>query len=573
VRSTAGFLTSCLVASLAILATSVPAAAKPRPITGKLSEPGYSVIALAPAGDGRVTLVRASRNGSFRLRPPADSVTLQLRAPNGTYAGPIVFGRVRGYAIVGVRAAARLGRVRIDVRNGYARLARRLPRRWVDRSRLARTRRGVTIGNGRNYGFVRSRAIGAAAAAQRGPGSDRDSDGVPDAFDVAANGHLILTNLERSARARAAQTELPGAPIYLSSILNARLYETVNANAGALTVQDIDATLAGFGLLKLNILSRAAELDCGGQPDPNNPDGWIGGLSYCTKGGTGTWAFSPGTPRFPECCDPDNDGFGALGSSQGAFEQDFFLLHGATTSQIKTGDTLIERVTQAPPGADFPAGDYAGALQFAFATVPALVSYSDTAGNSATVSYPVTERAPGTPGSGFPVAPGPDGDIEVTLTFWRPQRTPIPPDATGAGGDACGRDNPPCQWVDIGGLNYAPGFGCFEELAGTEQCAEKLCPPSALSKPDSETNLTPTTLPLTSDRPGGFRDSAPDRGADPANTFTYHVNLSDCLRDPRGADVHSRPYRWDPGQERELFFKGTDLLDNAQQVVYFKRSQ
>src|SRR6266480_3276310 len=97
-------------ALLALLAASEPADAAFKPITGKLSKPGYTVIALA--ANGKAKVARASRR-RFRLRPPAKRVTLHLRAPNGNYAGPIVVGRSRKgrRAILGVKAGARLGRI------------------------------------------------------------------------------------------------------------------------------------------------------------------------------------------------------------------------------------------------------------------------------------------------------------------------------------------------------------------------------------------------------------------------------------------------------------------------------
>lgn len=92
-RFTTRVALSCAAISLALVPLRTPAAAKPRPISGKLSKAGYSVLAPAPGGQGRVTLVRASSDGRFSLRPPGGSVTRHLRAPDGNYAGPIVVGR------------------------------------------------------------------------------------------------------------------------------------------------------------------------------------------------------------------------------------------------------------------------------------------------------------------------------------------------------------------------------------------------------------------------------------------------------------------------------------------------
>ena len=151
---------------LALLVASSPASAAREPISGKLTKAKYTVIALAPGGKAR--LVR-TRTGRFRVRPPARSVTLQLRGPNGGYAGPVVVGRAGRRAILGVRPGARLGKVR--VRRGFARVVRGVRRDWLDRDVRARAIRGVPIG-ARRAGLVRSRGA-------RGPRSDRDLDGIP----------------------------------------------------------------------------------------------------------------------------------------------------------------------------------------------------------------------------------------------------------------------------------------------------------------------------------------------------------------------------------------------------------
>ena len=90
-------------------------------ISGKLTKPGYTVIALA--ANGKMASARAGR-GTFALRPPAAIVTLQLRAPNGVYGGPIVIAvEKRGkLAIAGVRAGAKLGAISVNARKGYAKV-------------------------------------------------------------------------------------------------------------------------------------------------------------------------------------------------------------------------------------------------------------------------------------------------------------------------------------------------------------------------------------------------------------------------------------------------------------------
>jgi hypothetical protein len=508
----------CLAASVAALAVTAPAAAAPKRITGKLSRPGYTVLALATTG--KATVVRA-RRGTFKLTPPARRVTLHLRARNGRYAGPIVVGRENGgrVAILGVRAGTRLGRVR--VRRDYARVARRLPKKRIDRRRRARGRRGVPIGNGRNSGFVRSKPP------RHPPPGDLDADGVANPLDVDANGNKVLDNLDRSTRARAAQAE---SGFGIHSDLGLPIYDTANANAPGSTEQQIEATLPRLGVLNVNILAGdSAELDCTG-------------LVYCSPGGTGRVPVNrnpPEGPRFPEeCCDPDGDGFGSLATEPNlpVGARSLTLLHGATTAQIGTGDVLIQRVTRGGVESQFPSS-----VQFVFATGSALVSYADTAGNSATVPYPVAGPDPGPPGPGtndnpFPVAAGADGNVLLTLTFWRPQRRPIPPE--------------PGPWTDIGGLTYTTG------LSGVGF----VCPQSSLSETDPE--LAPASSPVLHTG-GGVSDLAPDRAANAANTFTYTLNVTQCLA--------STGRSWAQGEVLGLDFVGVSGLDRVEQGVAFKR--
>jgi hypothetical protein len=509
-----------VVLSLALTVASTPAGAAPARITGRLSQPGYTVIALAP--NGRATSARA--NLSFSLVPPAKRVTLHLRARDGNYAGPIVLAsRKRGKrAIVGVRAGAKLGNV--EVRAGYAKVPKKRARKWGFAKRWAQARNGVPIGVG-NFGRVRS------LRADGGPSGDHDLDGVPDPLDIDDDGDLVLDSFESSSGARAAQsgpTSLPTTA--LGSDLTLGLDQTANVDAGASTTDETDARLAEHGRLAIVIAAGdSTELDCGGSVNPSPPPPLVGGLNYCSYGGTGK-LFSPPMSAFPECCDDDQDGFGTLVPS---FPGTMFLSHGATSTQIGTGNVLIERGTTGGTESQF-----AATLQFVFATVPALVSYSDAAGHSATVSYPVDANGPGTRNNGFLVAAGPGGDVVLTVTLWRPQRRRIDGDP-GVG-----------EWIDIGGLRYTVLAG-----GGGD------CPPSAFSTDDP--NLTPA--PATQFHGGGVEDLAADEPADAANTFTYKLNVTNCLA--------SKGRSWSSGETQELSFfgyTGDTGQENAQQPVFFK---
>jgi hypothetical protein len=533
----------CAVSSLALLAAGFPSGAAARQaITGKLSDPGYEVIAVAASGKASSVRAKPLR---FKLRPPAKIVSLHLRAQDGTYAGPIVVGRERDgkRAIVGVVAGARLGPVEVHAPKGYAKVVA-LAEKWVDTKRWARAKSGVPIGAG-NFGRVRSKHTHGGA-----PG-DRDLDGVPNPLDVDDDGDRILDNLDLSTAgggARATKDQGGCGPnnaycqTVASSLAPEQFEQTVNVSAGS-TAAQIDAGLTSFGTLRFGPLSDTAELDCGGQPDPDNPDGWIGGLSYCTRGGTGVATFGPseGTP-FPGPpggqFDLDGDGFGTFPAS--SFGASSFIRPSATSDEIKTGDILIQRVTSDGTETPIPA-----TLNFVFVTIPALVSYSDTASDSATVSYPVSSGGPGTYGNPFPVSAPAGEDVVVTLTFWRPQRQPIP-----------GSDPPTAQWMDIGHLTYtayAPAAG-HPAIAGG-------CPQATFSTTDP--NLALPELPILGT--GGLEDLENDQQTSPGNTLTYELNLSQCLA--------ANELSFDPGEKQTINFMAvagaTDVAE--QQGVTFEQ--
>jgi hypothetical protein len=501
----------CVAASAALVVPSAPAAAAPDLITGKLNASGgYTVIALA--SNGRAKSVRTK--GSFKLRPPAERVTLHLRAANGIYAGPITVGTDGKRAVVGVMAGAKLGQV--DVHQGYATLAAKLPGKWLDKARTARAVNGVPIGAS-VFGRVKSKPPRGA------PAGDRDLDGIPNPLDVDDDGDRILDNFDRSKPAHGAAANQEA---FAGHQLGAGIEQTANADAAGLTVEQMDALLSSQGTLGIYaVTGDSVELDCG-QPQ-SRADPLLGGLVYCSKNGTGRLGLFPGMgpPRaFPGCCDADSDGFGTIDG------QHLLLHHGATTAQIGTGDVLIERVVTNGVETQYPA-----VLQYVAATVPALVSYSDGQGNSAAITYPVPQQGAGTRQNGLPVKAGPDGDIKLTLTFWRPQRRPIPPE--------------PGEWTDIGRLIYQTDT----EPSGRD------CPQSAYSTTDPDLAAAPEN-----EETGGLRDLAPDRPASPVNTIAYKLNLTRCL----GADAAT----WEVGQTKYFNFQATtnNREDRTVQGISFK---
>ena len=536
----------CVTASLALLVATAPAAGAAKRITGKLSATGLTVIALD--ADGEATSKPAKANGKFKLKPPAKKVSLHLRAADGTYAGPVVIekrGKKGKKAILGLKAGAELGKVK--VRDGYAKLKRELPDEDVDRKRKAKAKKGAPIGAA-NFGRGASQASGTP-----GPGQDEDRDGIPGALDIDDDGDLVLDNSELQSPGPGSRGQAGPQPrgatggcgpngFYCQPVAYGlgnpfSLEGTLNVNAGS-TLAEIDARSASLGTLRFAVHDAAPELDCAGDPlaEPPRP-----GLLYCSAGGTGeaTLGGGPPGPPFPECCDLDGDGFGtldpALDTCTGC-TADFFLKHGAvprrpgldpTISQIGSGDLMIERI---------PSGDteteVVAAINYAFATTPALASYSDTAGNSATVSYPVAPGDPGTAGNGFPVSAPAGEDVVLTLTFWRPQRHAIEDS-----------DPPGAEWMDLGHLRYTAGFGGTDDGAPGGSCPQNTLISADLSE------LAPPSLPLLNQ--ASLEDLSDDQQSSPANTFTYTLNLSQCL----AANGQSSSFD-EAGEERTFSFTG-----------------
>ncbi|MBI4898137.1 MAG: hypothetical protein HY827_07200 [Actinobacteria bacterium] len=532
-------LTIVLSVATALLAAA-PAQARQKPITGKLSKPGLTVIALA--SNGKATSTVATR-GAFKLVPPANKVTLQLRAKDGAYAGPVVVGGKGATAWLGVKSGAKLGLIKI--KRGYAQPASALPARFINKSVRSQAKRGVPIGVG-VFGRVKSNK-----KSSDGSGRDADLDGIPGAFDVDDNGNLVLDNFERTTGTGATGLKsfdilpppvqpppgqpapgqpAPGQPgpdqppppgdaaqsFRLFSNLKLSMQQSLNANAGTVTDAQIDAAMSGSATLAIQVAGGSeAQLDCGG-------------LTYCSAGGTGTTL--EGNNPFPGCCDADGNGFGTItpGSTN-----DFQLHPGANAADIGSGDSFIEHVTSDGKETQLP-----GVLNYIFSTTPALKTWSTTAG-SGSPTYPVGPNDVGTPGNPIPVAAG--GDAIATLTFWRPQRKAIDGSGEGSG------------WVDIGRLRYTadvpngPSGGSPSSVRGPGNCA-------ASTYTTSDPNLT-----LSGQSP---QDTADDSPADPANTLTFAVNLTQCLA--------AAGITWNSGESLGVDIQAvSEFGDNAAQKVSF----
>lgn len=488
-----------------------------------------------------------SHKSSFRVPAPDSKVTLELVNNHGLYAGPVVFGGSSTRVITGIKAGTNVGTIIVVPSKGYAHLARKLAPKNVDKSRWAYAKHGVPIGNGRNLGLVTSKTKGSGA----GGGKDPAHIGIPNEFNVAVPGTRVLKSLapgvktgKTSVEAKTAsvcppppQTLPPGCTPPLgsgpattvspwASQMGLTMDQTLNVDAAGVTQAEIDSTLqAKLDLLLTQVPSGSlVELNCNG-------------LSFCSQGGTGqaqmeglpqtapqpsAWGFYQTVP-FPSSSLDTATGFGELvgpavpngllGADVGG--QEFNLDPNATSSQIGSGDVATEVVTDNGKTTQIPI-----TIGFVFNTVPALASYSDSAGDSGTITYPDTSLL-GTADKPLQVAAGPNGDVVMNFTVFHPQRPGIP----GAGEPA---------FMDIGHLGYTIGFGnggppggaglhLINNLGGT-------CSTSSYS------NLPPT---LTLGSGGnGFGpvqgtswlvDSANDQPASPANTMSFTVDLTQCL--------------------------------------------
>jgi hypothetical protein len=189
------------------------------------------------------------------------------------------------------------------------------------------------------------------------------------------------------------------------------------------------------------------------------------------------------------------------------------LFHGATQDQIRAGDVLIVRGKS-----HSTVQEAATSVGFVFSTLPALAAYDDGQGDSAKFTYPA-ECPSGLVSNGFcpqPVRTGSGGDVILTLTLWRPQRQHI----AGDPGDG--------KWMDVGNLAYAtsvvPASGLWSGAS--------MCPASDYSAVDA--NLAPAPpSPFVSGPTlkGGaaYVDQSGDQPSSSANTFSFTLNVSDCM--------------------------------------------
>jgi hypothetical protein len=343
--------------------------------------------------------------------------------------------------------------------------------------------------------------------------------------------------------------------------------QTLNIDAAGVTQAEVDATLqARLDLLLTSVpAGDLVELNCNG-------------LSFCSPGGSGQ-AQMEGLPQtgppqlsafgyyqidpFPSASLDPATGFGELvgpAVPTGLLGMDpngsheFNLDPNATAANIGSGDVAAEVVTANGVTTQIPI-----TLGFVFNTVPALASYADSAGDSATITYPDTSGL-GTNNNPIKLAAGANGDVAVTFTVFRPQRTGVP----GAGEPA---------YMDLGHLGYTIGYGNGGPAGGAGLHLINTLGGSCSTA--SYSNLSPT-LSLAGAGQGGFGpvqgtswliDAANDQPAAPANTISFTVDLTKCL-----ADGGNSAFPIGQPVGLGLDAESQSSSDHAQQTFYVERT-
>jgi hypothetical protein len=488
-------------------------------VSGRLGARGYTVVAVGSNGK-----VAWSKARSFSLRTPTSQYTLQLINSHGQYAGPVVVGGGSRKVVVGLHGAVKLGAIAVIPSKGYARVVRRVHAASLVRSRWAWAKRGVPIGNGRNFGLVVSPTKGTGPS---GPGGDSDRSGIPNEFDIASGGNGVIKSLAPAGAHFQGHLTAAGngAPSTWMSQLFLPIDQTVNDDASGVSQGEIDTTLQqnlNLKLLQLPAVDRL-ELDCNG-------------LSFCSPGGTGQ-AAEEGQPAqqgqyptvpFPAASHDPSTGFGELigpdtppgliGTLTQGGSKEFSLFPNATSSQIGSGDVITELDTSGGTTTQTPT-----TVEFVFGTVPAIASYDDGQGDAATISYPDSSGLGGMHNP-IPVAPGPDGHVRMTFTLYRPQRAGI----AGAGEPA---------FMDIGHLWYA--FDSVSPQAPGQTTVGQAVSPQCSTSDYSGLSSTLTNLDgaaATSQfrsppDSGMLVDSASDQPASAANTMSFTVDVTACMSD------------------------------------------
>jgi hypothetical protein len=488
--------TVVLLASTCVAVSAAPASAA-TVVRGKLSGPdarAYSVLGLTSTG----AAVRASvgPGGKFRLsfaRGAARGATLQLVRSSGSYFGPIVLGKPRrGRVPVGLSGRpVDLGAVKL--RSGYAAAVRNTP----GATGSARAdRSGKPVGAGR-LGFTPASARARAAAEGGGPasgGADPDSDGIPTALDLDANGNGKLDQTDPQAG--------PSSAGLFSDLRTTSLGDVPGTDPAS-----IDAYLRAHLQIAFYLDDKAVDAPVSAV----NVDCFD--LVYCRRG-TGTanafgMAEGSGDMRPGRWLDydPDADGLPnvpALKSWDGRPVHAVSIQPAVGSADIHPGDVFDIRYTTAGGVVSRPT-----VLAGYFVSTPTITSI-----DGRPIAYPLANGAAGTDANPLQL-----GSDRVPLTFTRPQRPSIP------GAEPDGRR-------EIGGLHY----GIPLEAGNRElECgAEHVQPSPTLRAGPPSQDFAAQLWPLV--------DTAGDGAPGSAGQLAFTLDLGACMR-RNGVPSDGRPLR------------------------------
>lgn len=549
-------LVSLIVAACSVLVSAPDVHAASGKLTGKS---GLTTIAVK-AGK---TITAPAGKFSMSLPSGSDAVRLYQQGSNGRLAGAVVAGIKKGskyynftaakkaklckkagvLAVMGFKVSDKkglnIGTIKKSGSVYY--VAADLTKAQLATAATAQVDAGCApLASGANLGLILPSgksfsALGVSAKA--GDANDKDGDGLINQLDVDADNDGVLNAYDTD-------TQLQTGQFRVFSNLKLDLAQSVNVNAlknGGITddVQMrglIDASMQSAETLAIQVVGDPAsqvELDCGA-------------LNYCKSGGSGAvMGQGPqGNTPFPgnpgDAIDPDSDGKGTITRGNTG---DFQLKTNALSSQIGAGDVLTEVVDEGAAGAY----QVTSMLNFAFITTPGIKTLQLGAGAVQEVHYPATEQSAGGRQNCL-VAPA-TGDVVVTIEAWRPQRFGI----SGAGEGT---------YVDIGNSNInidlpngpqLPGPGGGSQGAG-------LC---VRGFSTSDPNLNLSTVPSPSGSQQRLKDLKSDEDASVSNTYTFTINLSECLSNPGGG---RSPVAWNAGESLNVDLQMSNSSgDNAAQ--------
>lgn len=360
---------------------------------------------------------------------------------------------------------------------------------------------------------------------------DEDNDGLVDSIDSDDDGDGVLDNYDPDTQAPQQEEGEEQTAFSVFSNFKLGIENTINLHATGIDTDTLDSLLASTQTLAIGVAGadeETTELDCGE-------------LSYCSSGGTGEKQTD--NSAFPGEAgggnDTDGDGLGEISAGNTG---DFQLRTGASSEDISGGDTFIQQIT----GTDSSSREASGMLNFVFSSTPALKTLSVNEGEAQTIDYDA-ESIIGSTNNCF-VAPS-TGDVSLTIVGWRPQR----PGQTDAG---------EAEYVDLGLSNIVidiPNAPCtISGMGGCSGMGPGACSVSAYSTSDENLSVGANSL----------EDSRGDVDADSTNTFSFTINLSDCL-----ANATNGPITWN--NEETLFVDlqfASSYGDNSAQKFCVKRS-